>query len=217
MCQLPPTLASTRRHDIGRNLLFIVVWLAWGGVALFALFSLGLYQKRALLDRPYLSPAEQQSVAGWCLRHIVTGSSALTESILQSLAERGLRPGLREELWLQRETTLARQLRAQGWPVYLLPVPTAHAPASAPGPRLEILSPAGTVVWSGAYQPGDFVLGPAVIWDLRVLGELTRGQPFPSVVPVGCAPPGPTAADPAPSFAWLKPRPAAPAASSQSL
>ena len=212
MCQLPPTLASTRRHDIGRNLLFIVAWISWGGVALFALFSLGVHQKRALLDRPYLTPAEQQSVAGWCLRHIVTGSSALTEAILQSLAERGLRPGLREELWLQHETTLARQLRAEGWPVHLLPASTA----SFSGPRLEIISPGGTVEWSGAYQPGDFILGPAVIWDLRVLGEIAHGQPFPSVVPVGCAPPEP-APDPVASFAWLKLRPAAAPASSQSL
>jgi hypothetical protein len=212
MHDLPPALVSLRRHDIGRNLLFIFVWMAWFGVALFTLFSLGLYQKRAILDRPVLTPAEQRNVAGWRLRHIIPGTSRLGETILQSLAARGLRAGLHEELWLQRETTFTGQLRSQGWPVHLLPPSTAPAP----GPRLEIISPAGEVVWSGAYQPGDFALGPAVIWDLRVLGEITRGQPFPSFVPAGCAAPGP-APGPAASFAWLKPRPAAAAPSSQSL
>lgn len=211
MRDLPPTLASTRRHDIGRNLLFIAVWLAWIGAALFALFSLGLYQKRALLDRPLLTPAEQQSVAGWSLRHILTGPPAVADAVLQSLAARGLRTGLNEELWVDQDTALARQLRSQGWPVHLLP-----SPSSASGPRLEIVSPTGEVAWSGIYQPGDFILGPAVIWDLRVLNELTRGHPFPAVVPVGCAPSGPNSV-PEADFAWLKLRPAAAAPSSSTL
>lgn len=209
MCDLPPTLASMRRHDIGRNVLFIAVLLAWGGAALFALFSLGLYQKRTVLEQPALAPSVRERVTGWRLRHILTGTPRLCEAILQSLYQRGLRAGLREEIWLTRETDLSRRLRAEGWDVRVLPG------VNISGSRLEIISPVGAIAWSGDYQPGDFALGPAVIWDLRVLEEIAIGRRFPGSVPAGCATPAPAAG--AAAFAWLGYRPASTGAVSESL
>ncbi len=192
-CPPPCAIARAHRLKVGGAL---GAWV----VLVFGLFlALGRERARVMMpDSETLATLAEAGAAGWRARHVLGTEPALNDILVRHWLQRGVVLGLQEELYVS--DTLPRpegleQLAARGWRIHHL---------SGPGSRqakLELLSPDGTLAWSGVYTSSDILISGALIWDQQAMVNITRGSRLPPFVPTGCAPPVPPTA--APAFAWI--------------